>query len=70
MTMPASLDGDRVVTRREPYRLGSKQARDGRPSVLEVGGRKVGGEHFALIAGPSAVESRDQLPDLSGHPAR
>jgi 3-deoxy-7-phosphoheptulonate synthase len=30
-------------------------------SVLEIAGRKVGGDHFALIAGPCAVESRDQL---------
>jgi len=28
--------------------------------VLEIGGRKVGGEHFALIAGPCTVESRGQ----------
>jgi 3-deoxy-7-phosphoheptulonate synthase len=29
--------------------------------VLDIGGRKIGGEHFALIAGPCTVESRDQL---------
>jgi 3-deoxy-7-phosphoheptulonate synthase len=29
--------------------------------VLEICGRKVGGEHFALIAGPCAVESREQV---------
>ena len=28
--------------------------------MLEIGGRKIGGEHFALIAGPCTVESRDQ----------
>ena len=28
--------------------------------VIEIGGRKIGGEHFALIAGPCTVESRDQ----------
>jgi 3-deoxy-7-phosphoheptulonate synthase len=28
--------------------------------LLEIAGRKVGGEHFALIAGPCAVESRAQ----------
>ncbi len=28
--------------------------------MLEIAGRKVGGEHFALIAGPCAVESRAQ----------
>jgi 3-deoxy-7-phosphoheptulonate synthase len=29
--------------------------------VLEIDGRKIGDEHFALIAGPCTVESRDQL---------
>jgi 3-deoxy-7-phosphoheptulonate synthase len=30
-------------------------------TVLDVAGRKMGGEHFAIIAGPCAVESRQQL---------
>ena len=29
--------------------------------MIEIDGRKIGGEHFALIAGPCTVESRDQL---------
>jgi 3-deoxy-7-phosphoheptulonate synthase len=29
--------------------------------VLDVAGRQVGGEHFALIAGPCTVEGRDQV---------
>ena len=28
--------------------------------MLEIGGRKVGGDHFALIAGPCTVETRGQ----------
>ena len=28
--------------------------------MLEIDGRKIGGEHFALIAGPCTVESREQ----------
>jgi 3-deoxy-7-phosphoheptulonate synthase len=31
------------------------------PAVIEVAGRKVGGDRFALIAGPCAVESREQM---------
>jgi 3-deoxy-7-phosphoheptulonate synthase len=31
------------------------------PTVIEVAGRKVGGDRFALIAGPCAVESREQM---------
>ena len=44
----------------KPYKLASHALRHGTPSVLEIGGRKIGGEHFALIAGPCTVESRDQ----------
>jgi 3-deoxy-7-phosphoheptulonate synthase len=52
---------DRVVPILKPYKLASSQFRHGEPSVLEIGGHKVGGEHFALIAGPCTVESRDQV---------
>jgi 3-deoxy-7-phosphoheptulonate synthase len=52
---------DRVVPILKPYKLASMQFRHGEPSVLEIGGRKVGGDHFALIAGPCSVESREQL---------
>jgi 3-deoxy-7-phosphoheptulonate synthase len=51
---------DKVVPILKPYKLASPQLRHGQPSVLEIAGRKVGGEHFALIAGPCTVESRDQ----------
>ena len=43
-----------------PPRLSSLAARDGEPSVLAIGDRALGGEHFALIAGPCTVETRDQ----------
>jgi 3-deoxy-7-phosphoheptulonate synthase len=56
------LDGapgvDKVVPILKPYKLASKQLRD--TSVFEIGGRRIGGDHFALIAGPCTVESRDQ----------
>jgi 3-deoxy-7-phosphoheptulonate synthase len=52
---------ERVVPILKPYKLASTQIKHGERSVLEIGGRKVGGEHFALIAGPCTVESRDQL---------
>ena len=29
--------------------------------MFEIGGRRIGGEHFALIAGPCTVESREQV---------
>ena len=52
---------DRVMRILKPYKLASSQFRQGEPSVLEIGGRRIGGDHFALIAGPCTVESRDQL---------
>ena len=52
---------DRVVPILKPYKLASAQIRHDQPSVLDIGGRKIGGDHFALIAGPCTVESRDQL---------
>ena len=50
-----------VVPILKPYKLSSSQIRSGERTVLEIGGRKIGGEHFALIAGPCTVESRQQL---------
>src|SRR5688572_33121518 len=40
---------DRVVPILKPYKLASHQLRGGEPSTLEIGGRRVGGEHFSLI---------------------
>jgi 3-deoxy-7-phosphoheptulonate synthase len=58
------LDGapgvDRVVPILKPYKLASAQIKRGERSVLDIAGRKIGGDHFALIAGPCTVESRDQ----------
>src|ERR687887_2878479 len=51
---------DRVVPILKPYKLASAQIKHERPSVLEIDGRRIGGEHFALIAGPCTVETREQ----------
>jgi 3-deoxy-7-phosphoheptulonate synthase len=51
---------DRVVPILKPYKLASLQITHGERTVLDIEGRKVGGEHFALIAGPCTVESREQ----------
>src|SRR4051794_7144599 len=52
---------DRVVPITKPYKLASSQFKHGIASVVEVDGRRVGGGHFSLIAGPCTVESREQL---------
>jgi 3-deoxy-7-phosphoheptulonate synthase len=51
---------DQVVPILKPYKLASAQLRSER-TVVEVEGRRIGGDHFSLIAGPCTVESRDQL---------
>src|SRR6202167_3327299 len=51
---------DRLVPILKPYKLASTQIRHGERTVLDIQGRKVGGDHFALIAGPCTVESREQ----------
>jgi 3-deoxy-7-phosphoheptulonate synthase len=51
---------DRVVPILKPYKLASTQITHGERTVLDIDGRKVGGENFALIAGPCTVESREQ----------
>ncbi len=52
---------DRVVPILKPYKLASAQITHGVRSVLDIDGRKVGGDSFALIAGPCTVESREQM---------
>jgi 3-deoxy-7-phosphoheptulonate synthase len=56
---------DKLVPILKPYKLASTQLRHGERSVFEIGGRKVGGDHFALIAGPCTVESREQVLDTA-----
>jgi 3-deoxy-7-phosphoheptulonate synthase len=51
---------DRVVPILKPYKLASSQITHGERTVLDIDGRKVGGDNFAMIAGPCTVESREQ----------
>ena len=50
---------EKVVPILKPYKLVSRDFRGG-DHVLDITGRKIGGNNFALIAGPCTVESRDQ----------
>src|ERR1700722_10867981 len=52
---------DRVVPILKPYKLASAQITHGQRTVIDIEGRKVGGENFTLIAGPCTVESREQV---------
>jgi 3-deoxy-7-phosphoheptulonate synthase len=54
---------DHVTPISKPYKLASRETKQGADSILEIGGRKVGGTNFALMAGPCTVENRDQMMD-------
>src|SRR5437764_3460007 len=56
---------DHVVPITRPYKLASLQFRREQYSVLDIGGRKIGGQHFMTIAGPCTIESRDQMLDAA-----
>src|SRR3981189_3949068 len=43
---------DRVVPILKPYKLASIQITHGQRTVLALAGRNVGGENFAVLAGP------------------
>ena len=52
---------EQVVPILKPYKLSSRQLKGDERTVIEIEGRRIGGEHFSLIAGPCTVESRDQV---------
>ncbi|MBN8867253.1 MAG: 3-deoxy-7-phosphoheptulonate synthase [Solirubrobacterales bacterium] len=52
---------DHVTPISKPFKLASRETKQGADSILEIGGRKVGGTNFALMAGPCTVENRDQM---------
>ena len=51
---------ERAVPVLRPFKFVSREFQP-EPTVVEVGAVKVGGGHFAPIAGPCAVETREQL---------
>src|SRR5436305_5909800 len=61
------LDGfpgvDHLVPILKPYKLASAQFKKDARTVIDIGGRKIGGPHFMTIAGPCTVESRDVLQE-------
>jgi len=57
---------DHVVPISRPYKLASSEFRRNERTVIDVDGRKIGGNHFAVIAGPCTVESRDVMLDAAG----
>jgi 3-deoxy-7-phosphoheptulonate synthase len=56
---------DHLTPITKPYKLSSLQFKKNERTVIDIDGRKIGGEHFMTIAGPCTVESRDQLLDTA-----
>ena len=56
---------DHLVPILKPYKLVSAQFRKGERTVVDVDGRRVGGDHFGLIAGPCTVEGREQTLEVA-----
>ena len=47
------------------YKLASLEAHP-EPSIVEVGGVRIGGGHLAMIAGPCAVELAERMDAIAG----
>ncbi len=61
MELVGSLEGVESIRRiSEPYKMASRKLHPA-DSVVNVGGVLLGGGHFAMIAGPCSVESREQI---------
>jgi 3-deoxy-7-phosphoheptulonate synthase len=56
---------EQVIPILKPYKLASAQFARGRRTVLDIAGRRVGGEHFSVIAGPCTVETLQQTVDTA-----
>ncbi|MDR3293387.1 MAG: 3-deoxy-7-phosphoheptulonate synthase [Clostridiales bacterium] len=61
----SSLDIVESVKRiQEPYKKANRKFHPN-DTVVEVGGVKIGGDNFTLIAGPCSVETRDQIVGIA-----
>ena len=56
---------DRVVPISKPYKLASRELKK-EDTIVTVGKVKIGGGMIAMIAGPCAVESREQIIRIAG----
>jgi len=59
-----STDGvEGVVRILKPYKLASREHRE--PTVIDIGGIKIGEGHFMVMAGPCSVESEAQILSIA-----
>ena len=48
-----------------PYKLASKEGKDFKTIIHLSNGKKIGGDHIAVIAGPCAIESKEQILEIA-----
>ena len=61
LTAVEHLSGvEKVMPILKPYKLASRESREG-DTVVAVGGLKIGGPEFVVMAGPCSIESEEQL---------
>jgi 3-deoxy-7-phosphoheptulonate synthase len=56
----------RVIHVTAPYKLVSREFHE-EDTLLDIKGVKIGGNSFAIMAGPCAVESEQQIDEIAGH---
>ena len=62
-----SMSGvERTMSISAPFKLASREVRD-EPTVIAVNGTKIGGRRLAVMAGPCAVESTEQIVTIARH---
>ena len=49
---------------KEPYKKANKDMHPN-DTIIDVAGRKIGGGHFQVIAGPCSIESREQMTEVA-----
>ncbi len=53
-----------VIPILQPYKLVSREVHP-EPSVLDIGGAKIGAEKIAMVAGPCSIEDFDQIMECA-----
>ncbi|HHV65301.1 MAG TPA: 3-deoxy-7-phosphoheptulonate synthase [Peptococcaceae bacterium] len=60
-----ALDGvEKVIRVQEPYKIANRLFHP-EDTIVQIGNKKIGGDHFAVIAGPCSVESEDQIISIA-----
>ena len=49
---------------KEPYKMANRKMHP-EDTVIDIKGRKIGGGHFQVIAGPCSIESKDQIIEVA-----